>query len=713
MKWQTRISPPDQLIGPYSSIELAPAFKYGIKEAHTPLIKAAFTAFNQGPDFRTFFLFIEETIAAIVPKEILAALKTTSSSEAVHSSIQRFNHILPLLTWSESSSKICVSLICPADYTHGVGRYTTDVLCRWLIPGKFLPVLSTQALNFQFHAYPEQNFFFHQVLLDIENHADGDYARNHWSEVANTLKITILAVQHARQIVSNKILTTNQKKALIQENISSLIDRPSKEFDNNIFDQMHHFLIKLSAEEKIGMIRDKFSHFLDQKPNSFDRDIFNEIQQFSMLFRDSFTGIRDLSHISRVISFQYLFRKTLFREVLAAPKERHLSLKFLRTHLHLRSGPKKVLALLIAINVLRENEFFEEKHILSALEHCLKTLRIVPDSFIIDHRSQDRIRLFYLEVEKDNLEPITLEEVRFLKKQLPRELKGHFENVIHPVFMPRNEEEVMRNIVILSQQLKYISDIPQVVISFEAQTEHELSFTVILLRLLKSKSVSLEDLFIQSKTFLKLFDHEVKQVGVVRKKHIKEANVFRILIDKKHFLRKDYSLDLFKARQAISVELCRILGDIRDFNGGILSKQHEVFHKLKEGLSGTGHTNDFLLENFFYSITPPLMQSILSPALLQTLFLMALEALEYNYAKTPRFLKMHHGQEHLIVLVGSRDASFKTRILSHLSELKIPASALTTASVEAYDVSCLGLIYRCDEPSQRDLFENTLRSITH
>ena len=52
--------------------------------------------------------------------------------------------------------------------------------------------------------------------------------------------------------------------------------------------------------------------------------------------------------------------------------------------------------------------------------------------------------------------------------------------------MPRNEEEVMRNILILSEQLKLVRDLPQIIVSFDEQTDKYVSFTVILLRILKS-----------------------------------------------------------------------------------------------------------------------------------------------------------------------------------------------------------------------------------
>ena len=152
---------------------------------------------------------------------------------------------------------------------------------------------------------------------------------------------------------------------------------------------------------------------------------------------------------------------------------------------------------------------------------------------------------------------------------------------------------------------KFINDLPQVIISFNTQTEDELLFTVILLRLSRKKDHCIDELFRDSPTELKIKELEVKRVGLLRKRYPKEANVFKVSLDKKKFLRKDFTIDLFKARQAVSNELNTIFNGIRDFNGGILSKQQEVFQELRNLVKEKSSNKDFLLENFFYSLTPP------------------------------------------------------------------------------------------------------------
>ena len=281
---------------------------------------------------------------------------------------------------------------------NGVGRYLCDILTRWLVPGNFLNISSVRSLNFSFISHPEQCLFFHQLLLDVDSDQHLSIVKSNWENLEKEIRLSILAVRHARNVVSVKKLSSEQKKAIIEENIASVISPPSKNFGNSLFDQMHNFWLHLSAEDKIKQIQEQFSPYLENRPKIFDASVFQEIKHAILMFGDKFTGMRDLRHVSRLISYQYLFRKTLMRKVEEAPEERHLSLKLLKTKL--AAGPngssgRTVLGILGAMNVLRENEIFEERHILEAISHCLPNVQTLKIPLSLDRRSHDPIRLFY------------------------------------------------------------------------------------------------------------------------------------------------------------------------------------------------------------------------------------------------------------------------------------------------------------------------------
>ena len=201
--------------------------------------------------------------------------------------------------------------------------------------------------------------------------------------------------------------------------------------------------------------------------------------------------------------------------------------------------------------------------------------------------------------------------VKLLNEGLADALRDHIEQLVQPIFMPRNEEEVIKNILLLANQLKYVNDLPQVMITFDEQTDEHLSFTVILLRVLKGKVKPIDELFKPVSAGIRFVHEQSKVVGKVRKRYPKEANVFRLQIGKEDFFRTNNSLDFYRARQEIYSYLENIIGEVRDFNGGLISKQNEKLNVLKNDLGDIGNYNLLLLENFFYSITPSIMRNLL------------------------------------------------------------------------------------------------------
>jgi len=439
-------------------------------EKFAPLIQPSYSPRGiANTEFDPYVVFIDQILRNFLPQPLIAALSGQKNPKAIKRNFLDLLPELPLLTWNhpdKAPCTLCISLLCHSDFTQGVGRYVCDILARWLIPGKFLNISSVHSLNFRFIAYPVQDFFFHQVLVDVDHDQDLEIIKNNWESLERETRLSILSVRHARHVISAKNLSSQQKQALIRENLTSILDRSSKNLANNVFDQMHHFLFQLNAEAKIKQIQDQFSSYIELKPKIFDRDIFTEIKHFIFLLGDSFTGLRNLRHVARLISYQYLFRKTLKNVITTSPEERFLSLKVLKTQLPLVPDgieSKTVLGILCAINVLGDSELIEEKPILEAISHCLPHVLPVENSFILDRRSGDPIRIFYLEIEKKTGSSFSFQEKTELQKSLPGELKKHIESMLHPASVVRNDEEIRRDLVLQEtlSELKNLVD-PQV-----------------------------------------------------------------------------------------------------------------------------------------------------------------------------------------------------------------------------------------------------------
>ncbi len=209
---------------------------------------------------------------------------------------------------------------------------------------------------------------------------------------------------------------------------------------------------------------------------------------------------------------------------------------------------------------------------------------------------------------------------------LAKELKNngnHSSIFLPPVFMPRNEEEMLRSIVVLSRQFRFVDDLPQAIVQYDSQNESDLIFTVLLVRLLRSKTSRLETLIAPS--LLPIHVEEVRKAGLLKKKTVKEAAILRVKVAKGPLFRLDGAVDIPRGRAKVVAELERLFGPFRDYNGGMIGKQEEVLRALETQIGIEDPAIELILQNFFYSIRPGIMKTLLPIDSIKRLFLLLLE----------------------------------------------------------------------------------------
>jgi hypothetical protein len=79
------------------------------------------------------------------------------------------NETLPIIEWNILGHTLKATLLAPAAFTEGAGRYFSDSLSRWLNPGKFLKIMAVHSLDFRFHIPNSPLFFISHVVLDISD----------------------------------------------------------------------------------------------------------------------------------------------------------------------------------------------------------------------------------------------------------------------------------------------------------------------------------------------------------------------------------------------------------------------------------------------------------------------------------------------------------------------------------------------------------------
>lgn len=558
-----------------------------------------------------------------------------------------------------------ISFCVLAKYHANAFKFVFDLISRWLVPGRRLNVSMLCAADLRIPVYGSEILTFCEIIVYIENEKELEQLQCNLPIIQTEIRLGVQSSYYARRIQEIKGRTVDEKTVSIQEDIAWLIER---------------------------------------RPKLFDHDLLTEMQHVLIICQDSFKAMREPRHLSRMISSQYVFRRDLRTAVKHAPRKRHLRLKLFKTFLQDDARDAPVLGVLVGINFLEDKELFEERHLLSAIQNYIPGARAVEESFLSTSRGDESICTLYLEIEKANRDPWHLAEIRLLKEELPHDLKDRIEHLMHPIFMPRNEEEVMRNILSLNNQIKYLHDLPQVIITFNEQTPTHLFFTVIIVRVVKEDSLLMDNL-LKKKTLSVEYRHDrSKVVGHLRKKYPKEASVLGIQLPKTPFLRRDHSIDLNKARQVVLYELIQLLEEVRDFNGGMISKQHEMLCQLHEELVQVKY-NDLLLENFFYSLTPDIMRTVMEPRVLARLFILLLETVNQGVFGGENYIfNVQIEQNFICAVIKTEDCAIRETVNRSLNKLKILASKLAFSFVSVYETSYLGYIYLTDQPAEQQAF---------
>lgn len=645
---------------------------------------------------RPFFLrAIQQYVNWILPPKLRKDIRSGSATSLIKA--------VPILKSTSVDRSFSVVLLCASSYTDGVGRYLCDTLSRWLVPGKNLSISGGMSLNLTFESVPDHNFYFEHLLVSCLEEEIPIIEQN-LPALLEEIRLNIMAVYQARYIASLRSVSLDHKHLIIRENLTKILNLPSQETDRSLFDQMHNFLLKVSGEEKMGQVKRTIAHLMQARPKAFDREVFYEMTHFTILFKEQFASKRAPRHISRVIALHYLFKKVLLEAVHKQPTQRHISLKVLNTFI---SGTQPVVGLLVGINTLRESERFDKKFLLDAIRACLPDVEYVKDSYTCDQRD-DKVTVLYLEISNPSFIPFTKGDIKTLRQRLNQELKKQTESDVHPIFLPRNEEDVARNLILLSQQLKFSRDLPQVSIHYEKQTESEILFSVLLARLMGPASQRLRDLIEKTNSPFKFYVEEARQIGTLKRRIPKEAAILRVSLDKAPFFRLDYSVDLLRARQKVAYELSRIIGEYRDFNGGMILKQEESLLALRQQIGPMQQSIEFLLEDYFYSLRPGVMQTVLPPEILKEHFAL-LQTLQHRSTEEP-FEMLEKKIEHFsLYFIGAVDAGFKDRLDIEVEKLNLPSYELARCFIQFKTFSSAGYILRTEDSALADNFKKALQ----
>lgn len=463
-------------------------------------------------------------------------------------------------------------------------------------------------------------------------------------------------------------------------------------------------------KNQLSYIERRLDQWIEKFPRFIDSSILREKDRFFSYYDSDFVHKRTPSYLLRILLSQHLQKKKLLGSYSLSQKNRSVEFRVIPGKIQYPFGSKRVLGILVQISLSDRYELFDEEIFQRSVHRLMPNLHMVKGSLFKFHGNNDSIRTWYAEFEKAGNQPFILAEISHLKQSLGEALIERTERLVPSVFKIRNQEEVLRNILTLSQEIDQVTDLPQVMISFETQSSEEIIFTVIGVRAEDQLSISLENLIKHDTSYCRWVLERKQLVRYLTNHQPIVAYLFRVLlIPDSTILRSDGSLNFFAARQKIAASLKGNIGEYRDFNGGILIKQEETLLTLRNAFP---HLASEQIENIFYSITPIEMQAILPPSTLQAIIdltnqtsqLALTDAHDYHFVSSSK-------PPYKLVLLSVPNGPLYEKAKEHLQLVEFPEDIEVSFSLTTKKSHLFGFLISLENKKFTDRFVESLSNL--
>ncbi len=572
---------------------------------------------------------------------------------------------IPCMQWTIQEtypSSLSIYFLFKPSKDISLDEFLLDYLRKWILPDKHLRLFSFCSHPFRLNGQGE--FTVLEAHFFVHEQSTAKLLQDTLPSLQKEITFLLNFPSFCKDFLELKIVTYPDRPVLLLNKLTEISKKHHKKLESDLFSEMGRFLVLSSAEFK----KRRSSHT-----------------------------------VLRIIFSHDLLKKKILKEVRLFPEKRQLSVRLLSSELMFPFGNKTVLGLAIVLHLPDPYEYFDEQHILLAIQQLSSLMQIVQGSFYASQTSHDTVRSLYVEIEKRDGTDFTLQERKLIQAHLEEKLKERIEKLSPSIFMMGNAEEVMKNIFMLSGELNSPFDIPQVIISLEKQTTTDLYFTIVLVRSRKPSDPSLQHYFANIEDDITFLPEKEQVVGYLPMDRVKEACVFQLKIPRFPFTRCDSSTNFYLARKKILTLLTQVLGEVRDYNGGMLLKQGEVLSQLKINLP---FVSAELLENLFYSITPIEMQAILPFPVLQDFLTAALEMTQKELPKRESYgCSMQQKEGYSFAILRANDFSLKGCIEEALRK----NTAVVSFSISYQESLLIGYLYTSHDLQNQMSFCTAIR----
>jgi|GEM_PF-4471336 len=303
-----------------------------------------------------------------------------------------------------------------AQYTQGSGRFITDALNTYLIPGKYTPILLSRSSRFVLKEAKGVPVFFTEYLIQLPEGADFEILKINLPKLMRNFRMTLSSVRYTRRLIQKRKISDIERELLVTENIQDLFELSNKKTNSPFFAHVpKRFIDELQKKES-----EELSNALllnDSVP--FKRSIFGEMHRLISLLPLQIQHEYSQRLLIRMLSSAYLFRKVVSYTENAPhlPKALFKVFPVAENHVVHRCG------LLLVITPPDHAIQFDHEGLFRVAQRLFPLLRKNRERSFTEVREGSSCKTIYIELAKEHLLLFTMQDIRKLKHNLEDELE--------------------------------------------------------------------------------------------------------------------------------------------------------------------------------------------------------------------------------------------------------------------------------------------------
>lgn len=357
-------------------------------------------------------------------------------------------------------------------------------------------------------------------------------------------------------------------------------------------------------------------------------DFLLEVFLFYSLAKKKFLDHRNPKHLFRLIISLHALQQRLIKASLLFSHSRGLAVRCFPTQLHFPFSSKAVLGCAIGFVTTDRSEFFDEKNLITALQKRYPFLEYVSESFYQHSSRHTDVRVLYFELSHENNEPLSSAEIKEIELAIQEKIENSIQKFAESIYHRSNDEDLYKSLFVLGQEIQSLRDPPQVSIKMEQRIREGVVFLIKLVQVAPFHRFS----FKERRCGCSFISEKVLPVKKIEN-HLIEARVLHAILPiHPSLVRSNGALDQHVARRQMVSVLENIIGEFRDYNGGLFIKQQETLNAFKSACTELEEEDNELVESFYYSMLPIENQVVLPPSLLKTFFARFLQNRDREFA---------------------------------------------------------------------------------